>query len=54
MTARRRPRPKAPLYVVKLRGRSGADNVRDLRWLLKVLLRRHRLKCVDVREEGAT
>jgi hypothetical protein len=38
--------------VVRLRGRPGV-NVRELRAVLKVLLRRYRLKCVDAREETA-
>jgi hypothetical protein len=49
----RRPRRKASVFVVRLRGRPGADSVRELRAILKVLLRRYQLKCVDAREEGA-
>jgi hypothetical protein len=51
--APRRPRPKGSIYIVRLRGRSGADNIRELRWLLKVLLRRHRIRCLSVHEESA-
>jgi hypothetical protein len=53
-TAPRRARPQAPIYTIKLRGRSsGPDDIRSLRAILKTLLRRHRLRCVSVSEEGA-
>jgi hypothetical protein len=51
VTARRRS--KAPVFVVRLRGRAGADSVRELKAILKILLRRYRLECVDVREESS-
>jgi hypothetical protein len=41
----------APIFVIKLRARPGADGIRSLRAILKALLRRHRLVCVDAREE---
>jgi hypothetical protein len=50
----RSPRPKPPIFVIRLRARAGDDDaIRELRAILKILLRRHRLKCIDVREEGA-
>jgi hypothetical protein len=53
--APQRPRLNGPIFVVRLRGRAGArgaDNIRDLRAILKVLVRWHRLRCIDVREEA--
>jgi hypothetical protein len=44
-------RPVQPIFVIKLRARPGADGIRALRAILKVLLRRHRLVCIDAREE---
>jgi hypothetical protein len=41
------------VYVVRLRARPGDDGVRELRAILKALLRRHRLKCISVEESAA-
>ena len=48
-------RPRRRIFVVKLRScRTEADNVlRILRWILKQLLRGHRLRCVSIAEERA-
>jgi hypothetical protein len=43
----------SPVFVIKLRARPGDDGIRSLRAILKTLLRRHRLVCVDAREERA-
>jgi hypothetical protein len=40
----------APTYVVKLRG-NGHDDIRELRLLLKRLLRGFKLRCVDIKQE---
>jgi hypothetical protein len=52
MNATRR-KPKGRVYILKLEGRPDADSahVRTLRFLLKYLLRRRGLVCVDAREE---
>jgi hypothetical protein len=42
-----------PTFVLKLRALPGTDPIRALRQALKYLLRRHRLKCIDLREEPA-
>ena len=48
------PRPKSPVFVIKLRARTKDDgSIRSLRWLLKRLLRGHQLVCVSVSEERA-
>jgi hypothetical protein len=48
------PRPKSSVFVVKLKARTKDDgSIRSLRWLLKRLLRGHRLICVSVTEERA-
>jgi hypothetical protein len=47
-------RPKSPVFVIRLRARPGSDGIRSLRAILKTLLRRHRLVCVDAREERST
>ncbi len=41
---------KRPIYVVRLRG-TGRDDIRELRRILKILLRRFGLRCVDITEE---
>ena len=52
---RRQASREGPVLVVKLRARTKDDGtVRSLRWLLKRLLRDHRLVCVSVSEERAT
>jgi hypothetical protein len=48
------PRQEArPIFVIRLRPEVGVDGARALRRALKVLLRRFRLQCVDIREERA-
>ena len=48
------PRPKSPVFVIKLRARTkDGGSIRSLRWLLKRLLRGHQLVCVSVSEERA-
>jgi hypothetical protein len=39
-------------YVLTLVPEPGTDAIRSLRWALKGLLRRHHLRCVDLREAG--
>jgi hypothetical protein len=44
--------PPHPVYVIRLRQtRSGQDEIRLLRWALKVLLRRFGWRAVSVMEE---
>jgi hypothetical protein len=40
-----------PIFVIRLRPEIGVDGARALRRALKVLLRRFRLQCTDIREE---
>jgi hypothetical protein len=40
-----------PVFVLRLEGEQGRHSIHALRALLKVLLRRHRLRCVEAREE---
>jgi hypothetical protein len=42
------------VFVIKLRARPGRDGIHALRAILKTLLRRHRLRCIDAREERST
>jgi hypothetical protein len=51
MTDRQHP-PDRPVFILKIEGKRGADNIKSLRWVLKRLLRRYGLKCLDVREIG--
>ena len=56
MAARETDRPgaRAPDYLVRLRpARDASDprGIRRLRWDLKVLLRRFRLRCIRIRQE---
>ena len=52
MTALPSRRRHPTVFVIKLRGgRTEADNVRALRWILKRLLRGYRLRCVSITEE---
>jgi hypothetical protein len=39
------------VYVLKLVARPGVDAIRELRLLLKKLLRSHGLRCVSIEEE---
>jgi len=41
---------RGPVYLLRLQGKPG-DSVHGLRAVLKTLLRRHGLRCVDAREE---
>ncbi len=47
MSADRRP----AIYVLKLRALPGVDAIRELRLVLKRLLRQHGFRCVSVHEE---
>jgi hypothetical protein len=38
-------------FVLTLVPEPGTDAIRELRWVLKGLLRRHHLRCVDLRAE---
>jgi hypothetical protein len=40
------------IYVLHLRG-NGSDDIRELRRLLKILLRRFGLRCVGISQEQA-
>src|SRR6516164_8115680 len=40
----------APVFMIKLRGRAGADNIKALRAILKALLRRHQVRCISACE----
>jgi hypothetical protein len=40
-------RSKLPIFVLTLRAMPGAAGIRALRWLLKVLLRKHKLRCIS-------
>jgi hypothetical protein len=37
-------------YVLRLRAQPGAAGIRSLRWVLKVLLRKFKLRCVSIEE----
>jgi hypothetical protein len=39
-----------PTFVLTLRAMPGAAGIRALRWLLKVLLRKHKLRCISIEE----
>jgi hypothetical protein len=47
----RAPDRRRPIFVMRLRAEPGAAGIRSLRWALKVLLRTHKLRCLDVRED---
>jgi len=49
MTRRTRPEKRSTL-VLHIEGKPGTA-IRDLRWVLKILLRRHGFKCIDARED---
>jgi hypothetical protein len=42
------------VYVLKLRPLPGINPYRELRWVLKALLRQHGMRCIDLREERET
>jgi hypothetical protein len=37
--------------VLRLEGKPGRHSIHGLRWLLKILLRRYGLRCVEAKEE---
>jgi hypothetical protein len=39
-----------PIYAIRLQARPGTDGIRTLRAALKILWRRHQLRCLDARE----
>jgi hypothetical protein len=43
-------RGRGPIYAIRLQARPGAGTIRDLRLILKTLLRRHGFRCVAARE----
>jgi hypothetical protein len=49
---RRARRAQRPTFTLKIEGRPGADSIRDLRALLKRLLRQHGFRCLDARQIG--
>ena len=46
--------PNAPTYIVKLQPAPGSDDIRALRWVLKVLLRRFQIRCLSIEREDKT
>jgi hypothetical protein len=42
---------KRPVFVLRLVPLPGRDAIRELRWVLKRLLRDHGFRCVSVSEE---
>jgi|GEM_PF-6551884 len=40
-----------PVYKLSVRGEPGVDEIRALRWLLKSMLRRFGLRCIDIRRD---
>jgi hypothetical protein len=49
-----RPHGDAPIFLLKLQAEPGAAGIRALRWALKVLLRKYKLRCVSIEELGAS
>jgi hypothetical protein len=41
-----------PIFILRIEGKSGGAGIRDLRRLLKTLLRRYQFRCLDAREIG--
>jgi hypothetical protein len=39
-----------PIYAIQLQARPGADGIRALRAMLKVLWRQHQLRCLEAHE----
>jgi hypothetical protein len=39
------------VFVLKLEAPHGTDAIRELRWALKTLLRKHRLRCVSIEQD---
>jgi hypothetical protein len=52
MTRRVRPAQHRPTFTLRLEGKPGAAGIHALRAVLKALLRRHGLRCLDAREIG--
>jgi hypothetical protein len=51
MTRRARPEQRQrPIFTLKIEGKPGTA-IRDLRWVLKTLLRQHGFRCVEAIEE---
>lgn len=49
----RRARPEQrPTFVLTLQAMPGTAGLRALRWVLKVLLRKHKLRCISIEERG--
>jgi len=45
------PQEKRPTFVLRLRPLPAVDPIRELRWVLKRLLRDHGFRCISVRKE---
>jgi hypothetical protein len=43
-------RVAGPRFVLDIEGPPGADNIKQLRWLLKGLLRQHGFRAIDIKE----
>ena len=41
-----------PTYTLSIRAEPGTDSVRALRWALKTLLRKYRLRVIAIHEDG--
>jgi hypothetical protein len=52
MIARRTPKPNRPIFTLRIEGEPGPAGIHALRAVLKALLRRHGLRCLDAREIG--
>jgi hypothetical protein len=39
------------VFLLRLETKRGDDAIRGLRWLLRVLLRRFQIRCIECREE---
>jgi hypothetical protein len=48
------PPDRRPIFTLKIEGKPGAAGIHALRALLKVLLRRHGFRALDVREDKAS
>ena len=44
---------RKPIFVLRLCGEPGVDDIRALRAILKVLLRKYRWRCVSIGPESA-
>jgi hypothetical protein len=43
-------KPGGVSYIIVIRALPGVDPIRNLRWILKGLLRQHGFQCTDIRE----